>query len=122
MTEWSYLLFSGSIYALGFLGLFAFTLLPLRAFLVVWRNLHLWHATDIYKIALLLVSVVAVTALTLSIFPATQVFRCLTETYCGPNRAHGWFHLAFIGVLYLGFETLSNITLAFARRASRVAT
>ena len=112
----------GAIYALGFLGLFAFTLLPLRAFLALRRNLHLWHATAIGKVALLVVAVVAVTAISLSVFPVTRVFRCLTETYCGPNRAHGWFYLAFIGMIYLGFEALSKITLAVARRVSRAAT
>lgn len=122
MTDWSYLLFAGSIYALGFLGLFAITLLPLRSFLLIRRNFYLWHVSTIGKVALLVVAVAAVTAISLSIFPVTRVFRCLTETYCGPNRAHGWFYLAFIGTFYIGFEALSNITLAVARRAIRVAT
>lgn len=122
MTDWSYLLFAGSIYALGFVGLFAFTLLPLRGYLALRRNSHLWHISAIGKVALLVVAIVAVTAISLSTFPVTRVFRCLTETYCGPNRAHGWFYLAFIGAFYLGFEVLSSVTLAVARRATRVAT
>ena len=118
MNDWSYLMLAGSIYALGFVGLFAFTLLPLRAFLALRRNSYLWHATTIGKIALLVVVVAAVAAISLSVFPAERVFRCLTETYCGPNRAHGWFYLASIGVIYLGFEVVSKITLAVARRTS----
>jgi len=122
MTDWSYLLFAGSIYALGFLGLFAITLLPLRAFLALRRNSHLWHASAIGKTALLMVAVAAIAAVSLSIPPVAKVFRCLTETYCGANRASGWFFLAFIGASYLGFELLSNAVLLVARRVTRVAT
>lgn len=122
MTDWSYLLFAGSIYAFGFLGLFAITLLPLRAFLALRRNSYLWHASAVGKTALLVVAVAAIAAVSLSIPPVAKVFRCLTETYCGANRASGWFFLAFIGALYLGFELLSNAVLLVARRATRVAT
>ncbi len=122
MTDWSHLLFAGSIYALGFLGLLAITLLPLRSFLALRRNVHLWHASAVGKAALLLVAVTVVTTISLSIFPFTRVFRCLTEAYCGPNRAHGWLYLAFIGMFYLGFEVLSQTILAVARRSIRVAT
>lgn len=122
MTDWSYLLFAGSIYALGFLGLLAITFLPLRAFRVIRRNSHLWHASGVGRAAFLIVAASAITAVSLSIFPLARVFRCLTEMYCGANRASGWFFLAFIGVFYLGFELLSNAVLLVARRATRDAT
>ena len=122
MTASLYLIFAGSLYALGFIGLFAITLLPLRSFLLLRHNLYLWRASAIGKAALLVVVVVAVLAISASIFPLARVFLCLTETYCGPNRAHGWFYLAFIGALYLGFEIASNLTLTVARRVARVAT
>ncbi|WP_139202820.1 hypothetical protein [Pseudoxanthomonas sp. GM95] len=118
MTDWSYLLFAGSIYALGFVGLFAFTLLPLRAYLAIRRNKHFWHSSNVGKFALLVVAVAAVSAISLSIFPIARVFRCLAEAYCGPNRAHGWLYLAFIGLLYVGFEAISVCTIAFARKFS----
>ena len=122
MTDWSYLLFAGSIYALGFLGLFAITLLPLRAFLALRRNSYLWHASAIGKTALLVVAVAAIAAISLSIPPVAKVFRCLTETYCGVNRASGWFSLVFIGAFYLGFEILSTAVLLVVRRVTHVAT
>jgi len=122
MTDWSYLLLSGSIYALGFLGLFAITLLPLRTFLVLRRNSYLWHASGTGKTALLVVALVAIAAVSLSIPPLAKVFRCLTETYCGANRASGWFFLAFIGVFYFAFELFSSVVLLVARWVSRVAT
>lgn len=122
MTDWTYLLFAGSIHALGFLGLFAITLLPLRAFLALRRNAYLWYASTIGKTALLIVAVAAIAAISLSLPNFAKVFRCLTEMVCGPNRASGWFFLAFIGAVYLGFELLSNAALLVARRVNRVAT
>lgn len=121
MTDWSNALVAGSIYALGTLGLFAVTLLPLRAFLALRRNWHLWHESTFCKATLLVVAVAAVAALSLSIPCIARVFRCLTEAYCGANHASGWFYLAFIGAYYLGFETISNVALLVARKALRVA-
>jgi hypothetical protein len=122
MTDWSHLLVSGSIYALGFLGLFGITLLPLRAFLALRRNSYLWHVSTLGKAILLVVAIAAVAAISLSVPSVARVFRCLTETYCGANRASGWFFLAFIGVFYLAFEVVSSTLLAVARRVVRVAT
>ncbi|WP_312370092.1 hypothetical protein [Stenotrophomonas sp.] len=120
VTDWRYLLFAGSIHALGFVGLFAITLLPLRAFLAIRRNAYLWHASGIGRVSLVIVAATAIAAVSLSIPLLARVFRCLTETYCGANRASGWIFLAFIGVLYLGFELLSNVALRVARRPSPV--
>lgn len=122
MTDWSYLLFAGSIYALGFLGLFGITLLPLRAYLGVRRNSYLWHVSALGKATLLVVTVTAVAAIALSALPAVKVFRCLTESYCGANRASGWFYLAFVGAAYLAFEVVLNTVLVVARRVIHAAT
>ena len=122
MTDWSRLLFTGSLYAFGFIGIFAIVLLPLRAFLTLRRNSRLWHASTIGKIALLVVAVAAITAISLSAPFVASVFRCISETYCGPNRASGWIYLGFIGVFYLGFELLAYVALLVARQATRVAT
>lgn len=92
MTDWWNALVAGSIYALGTVGLFAVTLLPLRAFLALRRNWHLWHESTFCKAALLMVAVAAVAALSLSIPCVARVFRCLTEAHCGANRASGWFY------------------------------
>lgn len=122
MTDWSYLIFSSAIYALGFLGLFGVSLLPLRAFLVLRRNAFLWHSSSIGKVSLLLVGAAAVAAIALGIPQIAGVFRCLTEMRCGANRASGWFFLAVFGVCYLAFELFSVTVLAVARRVGRVAT
>ena len=120
MTDWSYQLFAGSIYALGFIGLFGISLLPLRAFLALRRNAFLWHSSAIGKSSLILVGAAAVIALVLGIPQIAGVFRCLTEMYCGANRASGWFFLAIFGACYLAFELFSVIVLAVARKAERI--
>jgi hypothetical protein len=122
MTDWSYLLFAGSIYALGFLGLFGITLLPLRAFLALRRSSYLWRVSNLGKASLLVVAATAIAAIAFGIPQIAGVFRCLTETYCGANRASGWFFLAIFGVCYLAFEVISSAVLAVARKVARVAT
>ena len=122
MTDWSYLLFTGSIYALGFLGLFGITLLPLRAFQILHRNSYLWLTSVLGKTALLIAAAAGIAAISMSIPQVARLFRCLTEIHCGANRASGWFTLAFIGVYYLGFEVVTNVVLAVARKVNRVAT
>ena len=120
MTDWSHLLFTTSIYALGFMGVLAITLLPLRTFLVLRNNSHHWHKPT-GKAVLLTVVATAVAAIALSAPLAARVFRCLTETYCGPSIASGWLYLAYIGAFYLGFEVVSNFSLLVARKGTRVA-
>lgn len=121
MTDWSYQLFAGSIYALGFIGLFGISLLPLRAFLALRRNAFLWHSSAIGKISLVLVVAAAVIAIVLGIPQIVGVFRCLTEMYCGANRANGWSFLAIFGACYLAFELFSVIVLAVTHKIHRVA-
>jgi len=122
MTDWPYLLFASSIYALGFLGLFGISLLPIRATLALRRNAFLWRSSFIGKAALILVGATAVTAIAFGILQIAGVFRCLTEMHCGANRASGWFFLAVFGACYLAFELVSIIVLAVARRLGGVAT
>ena len=122
MTDWSYLLFSSTIYALGFLGLFGISLLPLRAFLALRRNASLWQSSAIGKVSLVLIGAAAVVAISFGVVLIADVFRCLTEMRCGANRASGWFFLAMFGACYLAFEILSITILTVARKVCRVAT
>ena len=122
MTDWPYLLFASSIYVLGFLGLFGISLLPIRATLALRRNAFLWRSSFIGKAALILVGAAAVAAIAFGVPQIASVFRCLTEMYCGANRASGWFFLAVFGACYLAFELFSIIVLAVARRLGGVAT
>ena len=121
MTDWSYLLFAGSVYALGFIGLFGISLLPLRAFLALRRNAFLWRSSATGKISLILVGAAAVVAIALGIPQIAGVFRCLTEMHCGANRASGWFFLAIFGACYIAFEVFSALILTAARKVHRVA-
>jgi hypothetical protein len=44
-----------------------------------------------------------------------RIFRCLTETYCGPGVASGWIYLAMLGVVYLAFEAVIVVLLKVER-------
>ncbi|PZU27775.1 MAG: hypothetical protein DI584_07960 [Stenotrophomonas sp.] len=121
MTDWSSLLFASSIYALGFLGLFGISLLPLRAFVALRRNASLWHSSVLGKTALILVGATAIAAIAIGIPQIAGVFRCLTEMHCGANRASGWLFLATFGASYLAFELVSTAVLAVARKVGNVA-
>lgn len=122
MADWSYLLFTSSIYALGFLGLFGVSLLPIRAFLALRRNAFLWQSSVLGKTSLILVGAAAVSAIAIGIPQIAGVFRCLTEMHCGANRASGWFFLAVFGACYLAFELVSVFVLEIARKVGSVAT
>ncbi|KRA51101.1 hypothetical protein ASD77_15870 [Pseudoxanthomonas sp. Root65] len=77
MTDWPYLLFASSIYALGFIGLFGISLLPIRATLALRRNAFLWRSSFIGKAALILVGAAAIAAIAFGIPQIAGVFRCL---------------------------------------------
>ena len=122
MTDWPYLLFASSIYALGFIGLFGISLLPIRATLALGRNAFLWRSSLIGNAALIIVGAAAIAAIAFGIPQIAGVFRCLNEMHCGANHASGWFFLAVFGACYLAFELVSIIVLAVARRLGGVAT
>ncbi|MCD7098101.1 hypothetical protein [Stenotrophomonas sp. MMGLT7] len=90
-------LLSALIYVLGFVGLVAIGVLPLRA----WQVLR---STRGEKWALVLVALIAAVALWNEVRITARIFRCLTEIYCGPSIASGWTYLAVLGVVYLSFE------------------
>ena len=122
MTDWSSLLLASSIYALGFLGLFGVSLLPLRALSALRRNAFLWHSSVLGKTSLILVGVAAIAAIAIGVPQIAGVFHCLTEMHCGANRASGWLFLAVFGACYLAFELVSTVVLAVARKVGSVAT
>lgn len=99
-------LFSALIYLLGFIGLASVGLLPLRAWQVfrdAFRNGESYGS----KKALAAVAVlVAVAALWCDVQITARIFKCLTQTYCGPGVASGWTYLAMLGVVYLAFEVV----------------
>lgn len=107
--------FSALIYVLGFVGLVAIGVLPLRA----WRVLGSMRGE---KWAFVLVVLIAAVALWNEVRITARVFRCLTEAYCGPSVASGWTYLAILGIVYLFFEiaiyVLGRIVRAKAKSAS----
>lgn len=92
--------FSALIYMLGFVGLVAIGLLPLRV-------LQVLGSTRGTKWAFAFAVLIAAVALWNEVRTTARIFRCLTETYCGPSVASGWTYLAVLGVVYLSFEVAS---------------
>ncbi|MEZ0470473.1 hypothetical protein [Luteimonas salinilitoris] len=97
---------SGLIYLLGFIGLASIGLLPLRSWHVL-RNVFRSGASHTLRKALAAFAVlIAAAALWSDVQITTRIFKCLTETYCGPSVASGWTYLATLGVVYLAFEAI----------------
>lgn len=97
-------LLSGLIYLLGFIGLASIGLLPLRSWQVL-RNVFRSDVTPRKALAAFVV-LVAAAALWSDVQITVRIFKCLTETYCGPSIASGWTYLAMLGVVYSAFEAV----------------
>lgn len=97
-------LYSASLYVLGFIGLAAVGLIPVRAW-SLWTRLSRvrpWSGGS--GLTGVLALVLAAVALASDGAVVLRVFRCLTTAYCGPALASGWGYLAMLGVVYLVFE------------------
>ena len=113
--------FVAALYAVGFIGFFGITLLPVRAFLNIrffWRNRN--RPLRCYAPPLI-VAVLALPAAAFSALSLRAIVRCLMESHCGGNRSSGWFNLVAIGLVYLAYEALSRLALAISNRLFRVA-
>lgn len=99
-------LFSGMIYLLGFVGLAAIGLLPLRSWQVLRSVLRSSASREPRKALTAFVVLVAAVALWSDVQITARIFRCLTEAYCGPGIASGWTYLAMLGIVYLAFEAV----------------
>ncbi len=93
-------------HALGFVGLASIGLIPLR----VWQVMR--RALAFKRSRLLIVFLVLIAAIALwgDAQITTRIFKCLTESYCGPGVASGWIYLAMLGVVYLVFEVSALLT------------
>jgi hypothetical protein len=94
------------IYLLGFIGLASIGLLPLRSWQVLKNVFRRGVSSTSRKALTTFVVLVAAAALWSDIQITTRIFKCLTETYCGPSIASGWTYLAMLGVVYLAFEAV----------------
>lgn len=111
------ILFSTLVYILGFVGLAAITLIPLRA----WQFLRAYFSRDTFgsaKLSRVLVALLFGVALVADVKIIARIFHCLTGAYCGPTVAHGWIFLAMLGVVYLVLEALVSAISAMSRPAS----
>jgi hypothetical protein len=100
-----------AIYLLGFVGLAAFGLLPLRAWQALSSALGRRKQAG-FPFLNAIAAVTTVGSLWIHFRMTTRLFRCLIESYCGPGIASGWTYLAVLGAAYVGFETV----LLLARR------
>lgn len=106
---------SALIYVLGFIGLIAVGVIPVRSWFVLRLSFKGRHGVSKFgKLlsALLVLMIVATLWADLQII--SRIFKCLTETYCGPGIASGWTYLAILGFWYLIFETVIFVIHRFA--------
>lgn len=113
--------FQVAIYVLGFVGLAAITLIPIRSWQLLCKHFTR-NASVAHRALSALIMVLACIALVADFNVVKRLFRCLLGEYCGPSIAHGWIFLAMLGVGYLVFEALIAAVSAIARLASRGAT
>jgi hypothetical protein len=102
------------VYALGFVGLAAISLIPLRSWLLLRRFLS--HHS---RAAALLVGALAGVTLIFEARIVFRVFHCLMGEYCGASGAQGWILLAMLGAAYLAFESAVGLVFVAVRFASR---
>lgn len=114
-------MYSAVVYILGFVGLAAISLIPLRSWLL-WRKHSARHVTRSARLLSALVGLLAILALAADLKIVLRIFQCLTGEYCGPSIAHGWIFLAMLGAGYLVFELLVAAASAVARPTAGGAT
>jgi len=108
--------FEYSIYALGFVGLFAITLIPLRSWQILRANYSFLRATSIGTAVFGILLLIAAAAIAAEASLVAHIFRCLIGLHCGANRASGWFSATGIGFWYLCFELACFLILFACRR------
>ena len=102
------------VYALGFIGLAAISLIPLRSWFLLRHFFgHRPRAVP------LLIGVLAGFTLVFEAKIVLRVFHCLMGEYCGASVAHGWILLAMLGAAYLAFEATVGLIFVAVRFASR---
>lgn len=108
-------LLSWLIYLLGFIGLASIGLLPLRSWQVLRNVLKSGAVHMPRKAAAAFAMLIATAAVWSDVQITARIFKCLTETYCGPSIASGWTYLAMLGVVYLAFEAVMFVLRRFSQ-------
>ena len=104
------------VYALGFVGLAAISLIPIRSW-ILFR--HFFGSS--LKLVSVIIGLLACLMLAFEAVTVFRVFHCLMGEYCGPSVAHGWILLAVLGAAYLAFEAIVVVVPVVTRYASRSA-
>lgn len=95
---------SAVVYALGFVGLASFGLIPCRSWALL-SNITRGQVSRRRKHTVLMIAVLVIAAsVWCGVVIAMRLFVCLTEPYCGPGVASGWGYLAMLGAVYMAFE------------------
>jgi hypothetical protein len=121
-NSWQDVVFVTTLFALGILGFFGITLLPLRSAKLLRSNLLLWRTSPLGKVTFTVLAFVAIAAIAFAFTCTVKVSRCLLGYHCSADRSGGWLYLAQIGFLYALFETLAFLVLFAGRKLSRVTT
>jgi hypothetical protein len=103
------------LYTLGFVGLAAIGLIPYRSWQVLAEMFRRGSLRPTKRVLAFFTVIVVVAALGSDLHITIRIFRCLTESYCGPSVASGWIYLAMLGTVYLAFEAAVVVLLKIER-------
>ena len=87
------------VWLFGFIGLVAVGLIPVR----LTQALRRVSQEPRHPVSFLICAL-SVCIFVFDVSIALRIFRCLTETYCGPSVASGWGYLAMLGVAFVAYE------------------
>ena len=101
-------LFIAGVYAAGAIGFAGITLIWVRIWQLSFRSgiRELFAADGWPRISLIFLIPLLVWCFVMWFPTAKRVFRCLTESSCGPNLAAGWIDLAYFGLFYFCAEVM----------------
>ena len=110
--------FTALIYVFGFVGLASLGLLPLRVWKVL-RSAFKGSLLPTSRLAsLVFITLMAAVALWADMQITIRIFKCLTESYCGPGVASGWAYLAMLGAVYVVFEVVVFVMQKISRASA----
>jgi len=101
-------------YCLGFIGLAAFGLLPVR----LWEMFEFISKIETKNKIKIFIAFFTISFI--SIYIETDalksIHKCIMDFKCGPNRGNRWIHLALLGSTYIIVELLFIAMKALHRR------
>lgn len=110
--------FTALIYVFGFVGLASLGLLPLRVWKVL-RSAFKGSLLPTSRLAsLVFIALMAAVALWADMQITIRIFKCLTESYCGPGVASGWTYLAMLGAVHIIFEVVVFVMQKISRASA----